>query len=155
MLPNALTFHRFAKRLETLGVPFVSALLALASRHLHHCSISLRAHLADGVELGYGGMGVTVDDGVEIGRDAFICQDVTLAAVRGEGAPSIGEGAMIGAGARVIGKVVIGAKASVGANAVVLDDVPPGVTVVGVPARPKSATVRRDSGGAGRAGVVT
>lgn len=147
MLPNALTFHRFAKRLETLGVPLVPEVLTAVSRHLHHCSISLEANVGDGVELGYGGMGVTVDAGVRIGKGAFICQDVTLASVCGEGAPSIGEGVMIGAGARVIGKVTIGANASVGANAVVLEDVPPGVTVVGVPARPKSATARPEGAG--------
>ncbi len=62
-------------------------------------------------------------------------QQVTLGQTGDSGAPTVEEDAYIGAGAKVIGEITIGARARIGANAVVLKDVPPDATAVGVPAR--------------------
>jgi serine O-acetyltransferase len=79
---------------------------------------------------------IVIGHGVEIGEDATIYQGVTLGqGGRGEGYPSVGAAATLYAGAVVVGPVRIGQGAIVGANAVVLADVPDGATAVGAPAR--------------------
>jgi serine O-acetyltransferase len=77
-----------------------------------------------------------IDGFTEIGPNALIAPFVTVGLRHGryEG-PVIGAGVSIGTGARVLGHVHVGDRAQIGANAVVLEDVPPGATVVGVPAR--------------------
>ncbi|UWG50000.1 hypothetical protein AArcCO_0678 [Halalkaliarchaeum sp. AArc-CO] len=79
-------------------------------------------------------VGITIASCAEIGHDVRIGQNVTIGMKDG-GCPTICDGAEIHTGAVVIGGVRVGEEAVVGANAVVLDDVPDGVTVVGVPAR--------------------
>ena len=82
---------------------------------------------------------IVIGGEVRVGRDATIHQGVTLgerpAEGRGTGSPIVEDGAFIGAGAVVVGPVRIGGKSRIGANAVVLHDVPHGATVVGAPAR--------------------
>lgn len=82
--------------------------------------------------------GIVIGDGTTIGNDVLILQNVTLGrrALAQPGTPTIGNGASILAGAVILGPVSIGENAVVGANAVVLKDVPSNTTVVGVPARP-------------------
>ena len=82
----------------------------------------------------------TIISARRIGRDAWINQQVTIGYANGEDAPTLGDGVTINAGAKVIGAVHVGDRSKVGANAVVVKDVPADVTVVGVPAR----IVRRD-----------
>ena len=70
-----------------------------------------------------------------IGRDCWINQQVTIGASNRPGLPEIGDGVIINAGAKILGPIRVGNGARIGANAVVVKDVPPGCTVVGVPAR--------------------
>jgi serine O-acetyltransferase len=79
--------------------------------------------------------GVIVHGESVIGDDCFINQQVTIGQLAEPHAPVIGSGVYIGAGAKVLGKIVIGDRARIGANAVVLCDVPADWTAVGVPAR--------------------
>jgi serine O-acetyltransferase len=91
------------------------------------------------------GMGVVIGETAEIGDDVTLYHGVTLggvapsvnaaAQVNHKRHPTIGNGAIIGAGAQVLGPITIGADARVGANAVVVQDVPAGVAVVGIPAK--------------------
>lgn len=87
-------------------------------------------------------VGIAIASCAEIGHNVTILQNVTIGMKDG-GCPTICDGAEIHAGAVVIGDVRVGTDAVVGANAVVVDDVPDGATVAGVPARElkKSATV--------------
>lgn len=78
--------------------------------------------------------GVVINTGVRGGRHVVIEHQVTIGAEKGE-APVLGDNVFVGAGAKIIGGVHVGSNAKVGANAVVVDDVPDGATVVGVPAR--------------------
>lgn len=78
--------------------------------------------------------GVVINTSVRGGRNVTIEHQVTIGAEKGV-SPRIGDGVFIGAGAKILGGVTVGAGAKIGANAVVVEDVPPGVTVVGIPAR--------------------
>jgi serine O-acetyltransferase len=84
---------------------------------------------------------VVVDGVVEIGTGVVLFPFVTIGLQAAEmQGPTVGERAVIGSGAKILGPVLVGKKARVGANAVVLTDVPDHTTVVGVPARPTQAT---------------
>lgn len=79
--------------------------------------------------------GVVIHAQAVVEADCIIMQQVTLGQRAERGAPVVGRGAYLGAGARILGPVRIGEGARIGANAVVLSDVPPHSTVVGIPAR--------------------
>lgn len=79
--------------------------------------------------------GVIMHKSVTIGHSCMIMQQVTLGQTGNSGAPQIGNAVYIGAGAKLLGDIVIGEGAKIGANAVVLNDVPAKATAVGVPAR--------------------
>jgi serine O-acetyltransferase len=84
-------------------------------------------------------MGVVIGETAEIGDDVTIYQGVTLGGVsldKRKRHPTIEDGVVIGAGAAVLGPFTVGKGARIGSNAVVLKEVPPGVTVVGIPAKP-------------------
>ncbi len=85
------------------------------------------------------GDGVVIGETAELGDDILIYHQVTLGGtslVGGKRHPTIGNGVILGAGAKVLGPIVLGDGVRVGANAVVVSDVPAGATVVGIPARP-------------------
>ncbi len=85
------------------------------------------------------GDGVVIGETAEIGDDVLMYHQVTLGGTSlagGKRHPTIGDKVILGAGAKILGPIVVGEGARVGANAVVLSDVPPGQTVVGIPARP-------------------
>jgi serine O-acetyltransferase len=90
--------------------------------------------IGPGLYLAHGG--VVIDGITQLGQDVVVFPGVTIGLVAGEfTGPTIGDGARIGTGAKVIGPVSVGDRAQVGANAVVRCDVPAGATAVGVPAR--------------------
>jgi serine O-acetyltransferase len=80
--------------------------------------------------------GVVIHPDAQIGPNCLIFQQVTLGTTQGGGAPRLAGHVDVGAGAKLFGPITIGEHALVGANAVVLRDVPAGATVVGIPARP-------------------
>lgn len=87
--------------------------------------------------------GVVIHEDAVIGDDCMIMQQVTIGMIGDGEVPTIGNRVYIGAGAKIIGKLSVGDGARIGANAVVVEDVPPGCTAVGVPARlipPRDAT---------------
>ena len=104
--------------------------------------INREASLGPGVHLVHG-WNIKIHPDVVVGAHVGIMHDVTLGTnMDRPGLPVIGVGAFIGAGARVLGGVTVGAHARVGANSLVITDVPPGATAVGVPARVVSYTGR-------------
>ena len=86
--------------------------------------------------------GIVIHPRAPIGPNCLIFQQVTIGTAKGEGVPTLGAHVEVGAGARILGDVVIGDHARIGANAVVLCDVPAGATAVGVPARITSSSAR-------------
>jgi serine O-acetyltransferase len=88
------------------------------------------------------GMGVVVGETAEIGDDCTLYHGVTLGGTswnKGKRHPTLGKGVVIGAGAKVLGPILMGDGAKIGSNAVVVREVPPGATAVGIPARIVSA----------------
>ena len=84
------------------------------------------------------GMGVVIGETAEIGDDVTLYHGVTLGGTtwnKGKRHPTLQNGVVVGAGAKILGPIVVGAGAKVGSNAVVVKDVPPGATVVGIPGR--------------------
>lgn len=122
--------------------PFLGLLLKQWNQFLTGASISWPAQIGPGLILYHPG-NVTLGANVVIGRDARLQQDINVSGFGGamtrdyENVPSpvLGDGVLVGAGARVLGALRIGDGAKIGANAVVLCDVPAGATAVGVPAR--------------------
>jgi serine O-acetyltransferase len=84
------------------------------------------------------GMGIVIGETAEIGDDCLIYHGVTLGGTGKETAkrhPTLGNRVVVGAGAKILGNITVGDGARIGANSVVLRDVPPGATVVGIPGR--------------------
>jgi serine O-acetyltransferase len=135
----AQALYRVKARLQTAGVPVLPRLAHRLAMALAQVSIGDPVVVQPGVYVVHGQ--VVIDGIVEIHRDVVIFPFVTIGLRAGEVyGPIVESGVSIGTGAKLIGPIRVGAGARIGANAVVVDDVPPGVTVVGAPARPTSST---------------
>jgi serine O-acetyltransferase len=108
------------------------------------CYISPLAHIGPGLELRHA-TAIVIGDGVTIGRRAAIYQNVTIGTRGGNEYPVLGDNVTVYAGACVLGRVRIGNNAVIGANAVVLDDVPDNGVAVGAPARVVRTEMRQAS----------
>jgi serine O-acetyltransferase len=97
------------------------------------CIIGRGADFGEGFVLVHS-IGVVINTSVKGGRNVVLEHQVTIGAEKGL-SPVLGDHVFVGAGARILGGVTLGKGAKVGANAVVLDDVPVGATVVGIPAK--------------------
>jgi serine O-acetyltransferase len=132
----ALQAYRISHRLWESGrTEFARELHGRITQALH-VSIHPSVIIGSGLFIDHG-TGITIGEGVVIGDDCSMLQDVTIArAPEGEaGAPRIGRGVLLSAGATVLGNVEIGDFAKIGAGSLVLASVPSGTTAVGVPAR--------------------
>lgn len=135
---NVYRWYRVAHMLAEGRVPVLPRTMTLLIRLIFGCYIPHEAEIGAGTTFGYGGLGVVVHNDCVIGRDCTISQGVTLGGGRGRapGVPVLGDRVMVGAGAKVLGRVHLGDGSVIGANAVVTHDVAAGTTVVGIPARP-------------------
>ena len=146
---HALLFHRAAHAAWHAGFKFVGRFLSHIARMLTGIEIHPAAKIGRRVFIDHG-MGLVIGQTAEVGNDVTLYHGVTLGGVslnREKRHPTIGDCVVIGSGAQVLGPVTVGEKALIGANAVVLSDVPPGVTMVGIPARqvmPRDRTGSRD-----------
>lgn len=134
---QALLFHRLAHRLYGIGIPFVPRLLSHISRFITGIEIHPGATVGNGVFIDHG-MGVVIGETSVIGDYTLIYQGVTLGGTgkeSGKRHPTLGENVVVGAGAKVLGNILIGNNVRIGASSVVLRDVPSDCTVVGIPGR--------------------
>jgi serine O-acetyltransferase len=133
----ALAFHRLAHFLFALRLPFVPRLLSQVARFLTGIEIHPGATVGPGLFIDHG-MGTVIGETAIVGSDVLLYHGVTLGGVDGRPGrrhPLLGDRVVVGAGAKILGALVIGDDARIGAQAVVLVDVPAGATAVGVPAR--------------------
>lgn len=125
--------YRLKARLQALGVPGLPRLAHRAAMALGQVAIGDPVVVAPGLYLLHGQ--VVIDGFTEVGANALIAPFVTIGLRQGSfDGPIIGSGVSIGTGAKVLGHVRIGDRAQIGANAVVITDVPAGATAIGVPA---------------------
>lgn len=135
---HAIWLHRLSHRLWQWNWLLVARFLSHIGRLLTGVEIHPGAVLGKRVFIDHG-MGIVIGHTSEIGDDCSIYQGVTLGGTtqtfRGKRHPTLHKGVIVGAGAKVLGPLIIGEEARIGSNAVVVKDVPAGVTVVGIPAR--------------------
>lgn len=141
---HALLYHRLAHALWRRGWRFLARWLSQLARFLTGVEIHPAAVIGRGFFIDHG-MGVVIGETSEIGDDVTIYHGATLGGiapsvdshmqVAQKRHPTLKDGVIVGSGAQILGPVVIGENARVGANAVVVKDVPAGATVVGIPAR--------------------
>ncbi|MFM0503291.1 serine O-acetyltransferase [Paraburkholderia caffeinilytica] len=130
-----LYLYRLAHLLYCLRVPFLPWLLKVFNRVVFSVSLPPSVTVGRNVVFGYQGLGIVVHRQAVLGNDIVIAPHVVIGGRGQPGAPVIGDNVLIGAGACILGPVTIGRNVKIGAHAVVTTDVPPDVTVVGVPAR--------------------
>jgi serine O-acetyltransferase len=134
---QALVLHRIAHVLWKMKVPILPRFLSQLSRFLTGIEIHPGAEIGDGLFIDHG-TGVVIGETSVVGNNITLYQGVTLGGTgkeKGKRHPNIGDNVVIGAGAKILGNITVGENSYVGANAVVLKDVPPNSTVVGVPGR--------------------
>jgi serine O-acetyltransferase len=145
---HALLAHRVANALLRAGVPVLPRMLAAASRSLTGIEIHPAAVIGCGLFIDHG-MGVVIGETAEIGDDVTLYQGVTLGGTgfaTGKRHPTIQDNVTIGSGAKLLGPIVVGHGSKIGANSVVIHDVPPNSTVVGNPGHPVRVEGRRPEG---------
>jgi len=140
---RALAFHRLAHSFWLAGFTFLARFVAEIGRWLSGIEIHPGAKIGERLFIDHG-MGVVIGETAIIGDDVTLYHGVTLGGVAvinttGRRHPILQDKVIVGAGAQVLGAVTVGAGARVGANAVVVKDVAPGVTVVGIPAQVAAA----------------
>ncbi len=135
---HAVVWHRLTHGLWRRGLRLPARMGAHLGRFLTGIEIHPAAQIGRRLIIDHG-MGVVIGETAEIGNDVYLYHAVTLGGTsteRGKRHPTIGDNVIIGAGAKVLGDILIAEGARVGANAVVVQPVAAGVTVVGIPARP-------------------
>jgi len=136
----AVAWHRLAHRLYGMRLFFLARAVNHLSRFLTGNDIHPGAVVGRRLFIDHGY--VVIGETAVIGDDVTVYQNVTLGGtspdngVAGKRHPTIADGVILGAGAQVLGPILVGARARIGANAVVTRDVPEGAVMVGIPARP-------------------
>ena len=134
---HAMLFHRLAHWLWGVGLKWLARLTSHGSRWLTGIEIHPGATIQRRFFIDHG-IGVVIGETAEIGDDCTLYHGVTPGGTswnKGKRHPTLGKGVVVGAGAKILGPIVIGDGARVGSNAVVVKDVPPGATAIGIPAR--------------------
>ncbi|MDW7649937.1 MAG: serine O-acetyltransferase [Bacillota bacterium] len=134
---HAILFHRLAHSLHRRGLILLPRLISQFARFLTGIEIHPGAKIGHGVFIDHG-MGVVIGETAELGDNCTLYHGVTLGGTgkeKGKRHPTIGNNVVVATGAKVLGPIVVGDYAKIGAGSVVLNNVPAHTTVVGVPGR--------------------
>ncbi|KAF1056881.1 MAG: Serine acetyltransferase [Pseudomonas delhiensis] len=134
---HAVWLHRLANKLWRSGWKWLARTVSNFGRWMTGIEIHPGARIGRRFFIDHG-MGIVIGETAEIGDDVTLYQGVTLGGTswnKGKRHPTLENGVVVGAGAKVLGPFTVGAGAKVGSNAVVTKEVPPGATVVGIPGR--------------------
>jgi len=145
---QALLSHRVAHALLESGVPLAPRVMANFVKAVTGVEIHPAAKVGRALFIDHGS-GVVIGETAQIGDDVTLYQGVTLGGTgfqRGKRHPTLGDEVVVGSGAKVLGPVRIGERAKIGANSVVIHDVPPNSTVVGNPGHPVRIEGRKPEG---------
>jgi serine O-acetyltransferase len=145
---QALLAHRAAHALMGAGVPVAPRVIAYMARavtgvEIHPAAVIGREFFIDH------GAGVVIGETARVGNRVTLYQGVTLGGTgfqRGKRHPTLGDNVTVGSGAKLLGPIAVGDAAKIGANTVVVEDVPPGATVVGNPGHPVRVEGKRVEG---------
>lgn len=132
---HAILFHRLSHPLWNRGFKWLARMVSHLARWLTGIEIHPGARIGRRFFIDHG-MGVVIGETAEIGDDCTLYHGVTLGGTtwqKGKRHPTLENNVVVGAGAKVLGPITVGANARIGSNAVVVKDVPSGATVVGVP----------------------
>jgi serine O-acetyltransferase len=145
---HALLGYRLAHASFQAGIPVLPRLISLLLRALTGIEIHPAASIGEGLFIDHG-TGVVIGETAEIGNNVTLYQGVTLGGTgfaTGKRHPTVQDNVTIGSGAKLLGPITIGHGAKIGANSVVITDVPPNSTVVGNPGHPVRVDGRRVEG---------
>ncbi len=145
---HALLAHRVAHTLHCTRVPVLPRLIAALSRTLTGIEIHPAAQIGEGLFIDHG-MGVVIGETAVLGDNVTLYQGVTLGGTgfaTGKRHPTVQDNVTIGSGAKLLGPITVGHGSKIGANSVVIHDVPPNSTVVGNPGHPVRVEGRRPEG---------
>jgi serine O-acetyltransferase len=134
---HALQLHRVSHAMWGAGLRWLARFSSHVTRFLTGIEIHPGAVIGRRVFIDHG-MGVVIGETAEIGDDCTLYHGVTLGGVswnKGKRHPTLGKGVVVGTGAKILGPFTVGDGAKIGSNSVVVKAVPPGATVVGIPAR--------------------
>lgn len=134
---HSLIAYRFAHRLYKWNIPLIPRMISYLTRIITGIEIHPAAKIGRRFFIDHGD-GVVIGETTVIGNDVLIYQQVTLGGTgkeSGKRHPTLGNKVIVGAGAKVLGNITIGDNVRIGAGSVVIEDVPPHSTVVGVPGR--------------------
>lgn len=134
---HALIWHRFANALWRRGFRFPGRFLSWFGRLVSNVDIHPGATIGRRFFIDHGAS-VVIGETAVVGNDVTLYHGVTLGGVSwkpGKRHPTLEDNVLVGCGAKILGPITVGAGSRVGANSVVIEDVPPGVTVVGIPGR--------------------
>lgn len=144
---HAILMHRIAHRLWKFGLRYLARFLSWFARLLTNIDIHPGATIGRRFFIDHGA-GVVIGETAEIGDDVTLYHGVTLGGTtwnKGKRHPTLGDGVVVGAGAKILGAITLGEQVRVGANSVVVKDVPSHRTVVGIPAKVVLRTEEADA----------
>src|SRR5919106_312576 len=145
---QAILAHRVSHAMHEAGVPLAPRMLANVMKVVTGVEIHPAARIGRGLFIDHGS-GVVIGETAEVGHDVTMYQGVTLGGTgfaRGKRHPMVGDEVMIGSGAKLLGPIEVGDRCKIGANSVLIHDVPPGSTVVGNPGHPVRVNGQRPEG---------
>lgn len=134
---HAVRFHRIAHWLWKRRMRFLGRLVSHISRFLTGIEIHPGAKIGSGLFIDHG-MGVVIGETSEVGENVTLYHGVTLGGTswkKEKRHPTVGSNVIVGAGAAVLGPIIVGDNARIGSGSVVVEDVPPNTTVVGIPGK--------------------